>query len=72
MTSSVMLRRVALVGIDVSEELTRATRHNIPEDITLHSHRRENFKSYTGIVLTSNSERFTWAVMRFLPQEGWE
>jgi hypothetical protein len=26
--------------------LTRTTRHNIPEDIILHSHRRENFKSY--------------------------
>jgi hypothetical protein len=26
--------------------LTRATRHNIPEDAILHSHRRENFKSY--------------------------
>jgi hypothetical protein len=27
--------------------LTRATRRNIPEDVTLHSHRRENLKSYT-------------------------
>jgi hypothetical protein len=27
--------------------LTRATRHNIAEDAILHSHRRENFKSYT-------------------------
>jgi hypothetical protein len=27
--------------------LTRATRRNIPEDAILHSHRRENFKSYT-------------------------
>jgi hypothetical protein len=25
--------------------LTRATRRKIPEDATLHSHRRENFKS---------------------------
>jgi hypothetical protein len=32
-----MLRRGALV---------RATRRNIPEDNILHSHRRENFKSY--------------------------
>jgi hypothetical protein len=32
-----MLRRVALV---------RATRRNIPEDTILHSHRRENLKSY--------------------------
>jgi hypothetical protein len=26
--------------------LKRATRHNIPEDTILHSHRRENLKSY--------------------------
>jgi hypothetical protein len=26
--------------------LTRATRHNIPEAIILHSYRRENLKSY--------------------------
>jgi hypothetical protein len=32
--------------------LTRATRRNIPEDAILHSHRRENLKSYT--------ERHTW------------
>jgi hypothetical protein len=33
-----MLRRVVL---------TRATLRNIPEDPILHSHRRENLKSYT-------------------------
>jgi hypothetical protein len=32
-----MLRRVALV---------RTTRRNIPEDTIIHSHRRENLKSY--------------------------
>jgi hypothetical protein len=37
MVSSGLLRRVALV---------RATRRNIPEDTILHSHRRENLKSY--------------------------
>jgi hypothetical protein len=70
-----MLRRVALVRTDASEELsasfirfpsspilvtllkealrstetsvlTTPTRRNIPEDAILHSHRRENLKSY--------------------------
>jgi hypothetical protein len=33
--------------------LTRATWHNIPEDAILHSHRRENLKSY---ILYNSSE----------------
>jgi hypothetical protein len=42
MVSSGMLRRVALV---------RTTRRNIPEDTILHSHRRENLKSYRSLLL---------------------
>jgi hypothetical protein len=37
--------------------LTRATRHNIPEDAILHSHRRENLKSYIGRMLALTSVR---------------
>jgi hypothetical protein len=89
MVSSGLLRRVALVRTDVSEEsgvffirvtkigeldttqaatsnrrtlrrntkylvfllLTRATRRNNPEDTILHSHRRENLKSYILLTL---------------------
>jgi hypothetical protein len=32
-----------------SSVLTRAPRHNIPEDTTLHSHRRENLKSFIAL-----------------------
>jgi hypothetical protein len=36
--------------------LTRATRHNIPEDTTLNSHRRENLKYYIfNFVCTAHS-----------------
>jgi hypothetical protein len=40
MASSGILRRVVLVETDVSEELSASI-------IILHSHRRENLKSYT-------------------------
>jgi hypothetical protein len=33
--------------------LTRATRRNIPEDAILHSHRRENLKSYVDLFPSS-------------------
>jgi hypothetical protein len=39
--------------------LLTATRRNIPKDTFLHSHRRENLKSYIGITLALTSNRRT-------------
>jgi hypothetical protein len=62
MVSSEMLRRVALVRTDVSDELSASimvTRIGElgREDAILHSHRRENLKSYKrqGVSVSTSS-----------------
>jgi hypothetical protein len=39
-------------GSSETSVLTRATRRNNPEDTILHSHRRENLKSYMIVLIT--------------------
>jgi hypothetical protein len=38
--------------------ITTATRRNIPEDAILHSHRRENLKSYIEIIVSTSQYFF--------------
>jgi hypothetical protein len=44
--ATLMMEAIRSFGISV---LTRVTRRNIPDDGILHSHRRENFKSYIAL-----------------------
>jgi hypothetical protein len=64
MPSSGMWRSVDLVLADVSEERssetagdTIATRGHVPEDGILHSHRRENLKSYIVFLYGETTHR---------------
>jgi hypothetical protein len=49
--------------------LTRATRPNIPEDTILHSHRRENLKSYicSIFLLYDRNNHVFWFSAQYMP-----
>jgi hypothetical protein len=57
-----MVRRVALVSSSETSVLSRAIRHSVPEDAILHSHCRENLKSYIGI----NTDGFVPVMMMMI------